>query len=68
MATATLTAERWEKAWEEYVEALERWEEQKLNLYRPRHIREAKKSRRRFCQAKEALRVLDSEFCDRMGI
>lgn len=63
-----MTANQWESAWEEYTEALAALDASHPNRFRRGMIRTHNKNKTRCKRARLALRKLDAEFCDRLGI
>jgi hypothetical protein len=67
VATATYTAQKWEAAWEEYVDALAAKDATFPNRYKPRHILTDKRACKRVRLAVETLREMDPEYFERSG-
>lgn len=62
------TATEWEAAYEEYTDAQVAWDAAYPHRFRRGQRRAYRRVAVRLVAAKRALRELDAEFCDRLGI
>lgn len=69
MAT-NITTDKWEAAWEAYVDAQEAYDESRpyADAFTRGWLRKHRGNRCRLRDAIVRLRKLDADFCDRMGI
>lgn len=68
LISAKNPVQQWEATWEEYIEARAALDATFPNRFRRGHQRHHNNNKTRLRRAILALRKLDAEFCDRLGI
>jgi hypothetical protein len=60
--------EQWEAAWGEYMESLERLDGLRADRFRRGSVRLYNNAKTQARKARESLRKIDAEFCERLGL
>lgn len=63
---ATTKREKWEAAWEEYIEALCQYEERKPLQWERGHVRRFKCAYKRLCRSEKRIKKLDPDYVGQM--